>query len=159
MIDMKNRRLNMKSAAALTLAILMSLASFPTSAQEAKTAIMYKPLQCGCCDDYAKYLEQNGFKIKVESLPEQPLDNVKRMAGVPQRLDGCHTLMVDGYVVEGLVPINTLNKLLNEKPQIKGISLPGMPVGAPGMPGRKAGSLIIYELSQGSVAPQEFSRE
>src|SRR3546814_1530970 len=56
---------------------------------------------------------------------------------------GCHTLAVDGYTDEGLVPIETITKLLTEKPKIRGISLPGMPVGAPGMPGRKNAPLIV----------------
>ncbi|NJO34504.1 MAG: DUF411 domain-containing protein [Rhodospirillales bacterium] len=120
---------------------------------------MYKPLQCGCCDEYATYLEQHGFKLKIESLPDRRLDAIKRQAAVPRNFEGCHTLMVDGYVVEGLVPIGPLNKLLGEKPSVKGISLPGMPVGAPGMPGRKAGPLIIYELPHGSAEPKEFARE
>src|SRR3546814_10765380 len=98
---------------------------------------MYKPLQCGCCDEYAKYLEENGFKVNVESVPDRQFEIVKRMAEVPERFYGCHTLAVDGYTVEGLVPIETITKLLTEKPKIRGISLPGMPVGAPGMPGRQ----------------------
>jgi hypothetical protein len=135
------------------------LANLPAAAEEAKTATMYKPLQCGCCDEYAKYLEDHGFRVKVESLPERRLDLIKRQAAVPRDFEGCHTLMVDGYVVEGLVPISPLNKLLAEKPRIKGISLPGMPVGAPGMPGRKTAPLIIYELPHGSAEPKEFARE
>ncbi len=62
-------------------------------------------------------------------------------------------------MVEGLVPIDTLTKLLTEKPKIRGISLPGMPVGAPGMPGRRSTPLIIYEIQQGSGTPKEFARE
>ncbi|KAB2916392.1 MAG: DUF411 domain-containing protein [Hyphomicrobiaceae bacterium] len=134
-------------------------AVLPSAAEEAKTAIMYKPLQCGCCDEYAKYLESHGFKVTVQSLPERRLDGIKRQAAVPRDFEGCHTLMVDGYVVEGLVPIGPLNKLLTEKPNIKGISLPGMPIGSPGMPGRKTGPLIIYELPHGSPPPKEFARE
>src|SRR3546814_5842947 len=94
---------------------------------------MYKPLQCGCCDEYAKYLEENGFKVNVESVPDRQFEIVKRMAEVPERFYGCHTLAVDGYTVEGLVPIETITKLLTEKSKIRGISLSGMPVGAPGM--------------------------
>lgn len=118
---------------------------------------MYKPEQCGCCDEYARYLEERGFKLAIESLPERQLDFFKRSAGVPEPLAGCHTLMIDGYVVEGLVPVGILNKLLAEKPKIKGISLPGMPVGAPGMPGRKNGPFFVYEL--GSAKPKVFATD
>lgn len=137
------------------LAIIVALS--PAIADSAKTAKMYKPEQCGCCDEYARYLEEHGFKLTVESLPERQFDLVKRSAEVPERLTGCHTLLIDGYVVEGLVPVGILNKLLREKPKIKGISLPGMPVGAPGMPGRKNGPLVVYEL--GTATPKVFATD
>ncbi|MEQ8229302.1 MAG: DUF411 domain-containing protein [Rhodospirillales bacterium] len=150
----------MKAAFVLATTLATVLAVSPAAADEAKTATLYKPLQCGCCDEYAKYLEGHGFKVKVESLPDRKLEITKRLFVVPERFYGCHTLAIDGYVVEGLVPIDTLTKLLTEKPKIRGISLPGMPVGTPGMPGRKAGPLIIYEIPQGSaVGSKEFARE
>ena len=149
----------MKAAFVLTATLGALLTASPAAADEAKTATMYKPLQCGCCDEYAKYLEENGFKVDVESVPYRQLEIVKRIAEVPERLYGCHTLAVDGYTVEGLVPIDTITKLLTERPKIRGISLPGMPVGAPGMPGRKNSPLIVYEIAQGSDAPKEFARE
>ncbi len=130
------------SAVALTTMMGTALAD-----NHQKEAVMYKPLQCGCCDDYAEYLEDNGFKVEIKSLPSSQLNGVKKMAGVPEGFEGCHTLMVHGYVIDGLVPIKTVNKLLTEKPEIKGITLPGMPSGTPGMPGKKAGPLVIYELS------------
>jgi hypothetical protein len=135
------------------------LAILPAAAEDAKTATMYKPLQCGCCDEYAKYLKQHGFKVAIQSLPDRQLDSVKRQAAVPKEFEGCHTLMVDGYVVEGLVPIGPLNRLLTEKRKIRGISLPGMPTGSPGMPGHRTSPLIIYELPHGSEQPKEFARE
>lgn len=147
----------MKGILAAVLGVVLAI--LPAAADEAKTATMYKPLQCGCCDEYAKYLESHGFKVTVESLPDRRLDSIKRQSAVPREFEGCHTLMVDGYVVEGLVPIGPLNKLLTEKPKIRGISLPGMPVGSPGMPGPKTSPLIIYELPQGSGPPKEFARE
>ena len=140
------------NAAALAVALGWAAAAH---AGEAKKATIYKPTQCGCCDEYATYLKKHGFTVDVISMPNPGL--IKKMKGVPQGFEGCHTMMVDGYVVEGLVPINTLNKLLTEKPKIKGISLPGMPVGSPGMPGRKTAPLIIYELS--GNPPKEFARE
>jgi hypothetical protein len=103
----------MKRARVLVGVLLMMMAIHPAAADDAKAATMYKPLQCGCCDEYAKYLEQHGFKVTVQSLPELRLDAIKRQAAVPRDFEGCHTLMVDGYVVEGLVPIGPLNRLLN----------------------------------------------
>lgn len=147
----------MKPTYVLAASLGAILASSPAAASGAKTATLYKPLQCGCCDEYVRYLEKHGFKLKVKSVPNRQFVTVKRMADVPEGLYGCHTLAVDGYVVEGLVPIDTLNKLLTEKPKIKGISLPGMPVGAPGMPGRKLQRLEIYEIGAG--IPKIFATE
>lgn len=150
----------MKPAWNLATVLWAVLAISPAAAGQARTAEMYKPLQCGCCDEYARYLEENGFDVKVESLPDPQFETIKRMAAVPEKLWGCHTLTVDGYVVEGLVPIDTLNKLLTEKPKIKGISLPGMPAAAPGMWGPKTAPLITYEIPERSGdAPKEFARE
>ena len=150
----------MKPAWSLATVLWTVLAISPAAAEPARPAEMYKPLQCGCCDEYATYLKEHGFDVKVESLPDRQFEAIKRMAGVPEKLWGCHTLNVDGYVVEGLVPIDTLNKLLTERPEIKGISLPGMPASAPGMWGPKTAPLITYEIPDGSgEAPKEFARE
>jgi hypothetical protein len=129
-----------------------------SQAAELKKATMYKPLRCGCCDDYAKYLEKNGFEVEVKSL--RSLSQIKRTSGVPQHLGGCHTLLVDGYVIDGLVPINTVNKLLTERPNIKGIALPGMPWGAPGMDSRpKDAPLVTYAFKEGSSKTRVYARD
>lgn len=135
--------------------IMVSNAAFAD--QHLKMATMYKPMQCGCCDVYAKHLEDNGFKVEIKSMPYSQLKTIKKMAGVPAQLEGCHTLKVDGYTVDGLVPMKTLTKLLTEKPKIAGISLPGMPMGTPGMPGQKAGPLTIYTL--GTSTPEVYAVE
>ena len=72
-----------------------------------------------------------------------------RQYGVPDALVGCHTTLVDGYVVEGHVPIGAVLRMLTERPAIKGISLPGMPAGSPGMFGEKTGPFTIYEIGDG----------
>jgi hypothetical protein len=110
-------------------------------------ATLYKNPQCGCCDGYADYLRDNGFEVTVKPTHDLPL--LHRQHGVPEELVGCHTTLVDGYVVEGHVPINALLRLLKERPDIKGISLPGMPAGSPGMSGEKAGPFTIYEIGDG----------
>ena len=141
----------------VALSLGLSISAVTSAEENQKVATMYKPLQCGCCDEYAKYLEEHGFKVDIKSIPYSQLKKIKGMAGVPENIEGCHTLMVDGYVVDGLVPMTTLNKLLTEKPRIRGITLPGMPVGAPGMPGKKAAPLKIFELTQGK--PKIYSVE
>lgn len=154
---MKLKNIGKKIALSSSIIVMTFLGPI-VQADELKKATMYKPLQCGCCDDYAKYLEKNGFEVEVKSLSS--LSQIKSMAGVPKGLDGCHTLMVDGYVIDGLVPINTLNKLLTERPNLKGITLPGMPWGAPGMDSRpKASPLITYAFKEGSSQTRIYAKD
>ena len=122
---------------------------------EMPDALMYKNPQCGCCEEYAKYLRRNGFKVTVKETHDMSL--ISRQNGVPERLAGCHTTLVGGYVVEGHVPVGPIKRLLKERPNIKGISLPGMPEGSPGMTGPKAGPFIIHEVSEGE--PKIFAVE
>jgi hypothetical protein len=115
-------------------------------AEEPRTATLYKNPACACCETYADYLRDNGFEVTVEATHDLPL---LHRHGVPDPLVGCHTTLVEGYVVEGHVPVRTLLRLLTEKPAIKGISLPGMPAGSPGMFGEKTAPFTIYEIGDG----------
>ena len=109
---------------------------------------LYKNPQCDCCEGYAAYLNQNGFKVTV--IPSNDLEQIRKMSGVPDDLDGCHTTIMGQYVVEGHVPLEVIQRLLTEKPAIKGVSLPGMPSGTPGMPGPKDGPFKIYAFGNGA---------
>ena len=108
-------------------------------------ATLYKNPQCTCCEGYAANLRQSGFAVDVK--PTNDLAEISSKAGVPEKLQGCHTMLVNGYVVDGHVPIKTVKKLLDERPDIKGIALPGMPMGSPGMTGRKTELFTIYEIA------------
>lgn len=124
---------------------LAMVAILGSARSEPITATLYKNPQCSCCEEYAKYLRQNGFVVTVK--PTHNLSLINRQNGVPEQLVGCHTMLIGGYVVEGHVPVSAINKLLTEHPPIKGISLPGMPEGSPGMTGTKTEPLTIYEIS------------
>lgn len=113
-------------------------------------ATLYKNPQCDRCEGYAAYLGQNGSKVTV--IPSNDLEQIRHMSGVPDDLDGCHTTIIGQYVVEGHVPIEVIQHLLTEKPAIKGVSLPGMPNGTPGMPGPKDGPFRIFAFGDGPVA-------
>ncbi|MDO8535003.1 MAG: DUF411 domain-containing protein [Xanthobacteraceae bacterium] len=129
--------------ALLTLALVV-----PARAQEPpKQATLYKSPDCTCCEGHAAYLRRNGIQVKIIETPD--LTAVKKANGVPAEFEGCHTILLDGYVIEGHVPITPIRKLLRERPAIKGISLPGMPLGSPGMTGTKEGPFVIYEISEG----------
>jgi len=92
---------------------------------------VYKDPQCGCCKDWVKNLEANGFKVETMDMPDLTL--IKQKYGVKTELQACHTAIVNGYVVEGHVPADLIKKMLKEKPAIAGIAVPGMPQGSPGM--------------------------
>lgn len=137
-------------AAALTLMLTAP------SARAAEEAVVYKDPNCGCCGDYAKVLESEGFKVQVKETTA--LDSLRRMAGVPDRLASCHTITIGKYVVEGHVPVAAVKKLLAEKPPIRGIALPGMPQGSPGMTGVKEGPFVVYEIGS-TGEPKVFMTE
>jgi hypothetical protein len=120
-------------------------------------ATLYKDPQCGCCEGYAAYLRQNGFAVEVHSTTD--LAEISRKAGVPSELQGCHTMFVDGYVVDGHVPVKTIRKLLSERPAIAGITLPGMPSGSPGMTGEKTAPFKIYAVHKDRTPPTVYAVE
>jgi hypothetical protein len=138
----------------LTLLLAVFLGIAVARADDTKV-MMYKNPQCGCCEQYAKYLRQNGFDVTEKATHNMSL--ISRQNGVPEALAGCHTMLIGGYVVEGHVPVSAIRKLLTERPSIKGISLPGMPEGSPGMTGEKTEPFTIYELSDGE--PKVFAVE
>ncbi len=131
---------------ALIVALALLAQTFgAVSAQEKVSATLFKNPGCKCCDWYADYLRKNGFDVTVVESRNMTL--IRREHGVPKPLEGCHTTVVGGYVVEGHVPERPIKKLLAEKPAIKGISLPGMPQGSPGMTGTKEGPFEILAIT------------
>lgn len=140
------------------LAFVAALAVNPANSTERPPATLYKNPQCGCCEQYANYLRSNGFTVKV--VPTHNLSLIRRQVGVsiPEKLEGCHTMFIDKYVVEGHVPLKTLDKLLTERPAIRGISLPGMPDGSPGMTGQKTEPFTIYEIGS-DADPRVYATE
>jgi hypothetical protein len=138
--------------------IIATLVALPLPAIAAPIrATLYKNPQCNCCDIYAAYLGENGFEVEVKLTTD--LAEINSKAGIPEKIQGCHAMFVDGYVVDGLVPVNIVRKLLSERPAIVGISLPGMPVGAPGMPGLKTGKFVIYAVTKDGTAPTVYAIE
>lgn len=111
---------------------------------EAKTIIVYKSSTCGCCGVYVTYLRSRGFDVDVKTTED--MDSIKKKYNIPEDMLSCHTSIVDGFVVEGHVPLEAINQLLDEKPAINGIALPNMPAGSPGMPGNKQGAFSIFSL-------------
>ncbi len=139
-------------------ALLLAFAaviSTTVAAGEKPAATLYKNPQCGCCEGYAEYLRANGYSVDVK--PTHELTPMSRAAGIPDDFQGCHLTYIDNYVVSGHVPVETVNRLLSERPAIKGITLPGMPMGSPGMNGVKQGPFTIYTI--GSDQPTVYATE
>jgi hypothetical protein len=146
-----NRRAFCKRAVATLFCLPVPALAAPIKAK------LYKNPQCACCDVYAAYMRDNGFDVEIELTND--LAGMSQKAGVPKSIEGCHVMFVDSYVVDGLVPVNIVRKLLSERPAIAGITLPGMPVGAPGMPGRKIQPLAVYAFTKDGKAPTVYATE
>ncbi len=98
---------------------------------EAAEVTVWKSPSCGCCGKWVDHMRAAGFRVVVREADD--LSPVKRTQGVPDRLASCHTALVDGYTIEGHVPAAEVKRLLAERPSARGLAVPGMPVGSPGM--------------------------
>ncbi|WP_404365915.1 DUF411 domain-containing protein [Marinobacter sp.] len=92
---------------------------------------VYKSPTCGCCTDWVRHLEENDFDVEVHDTAN--LNPIKEAAGLTPALASCHTAFVGGYVIEGHVPATDVRRLLEEAPKARGLAVPGMPLGSPGM--------------------------
>jgi hypothetical protein len=138
--------------AALVLSVIALLMPNFAHAGGPREATLYKDPLCGCCTEYGRYLEANGFKVTViDSTAE--IDALHARHKVPAHLEGCHSTVIEGYLIEGHVPVSAINRLLDEKPSLPGLSLPGMPEGSPGMSGRKQGAFPIFVISDEAKPP------
>lgn len=121
----------------------------------AMTAALYKAPNCGCCDGYGRYLQENF--VSVEVIANNHLTEMRRQVGIPEDLAGCHLTMLDGYVVDGHVPYDSIRKLLTERPTLAAITLPGMPSGSPGMSGTATTKLAVYAIPRNGAPAYIFS--
>ena len=127
----------MNKFAMAAIASWLALAAAAANSETLPEVVMHKDPNCGCCGAWAQHLEANGFRVKT--IPERDMEAVKRRLAVPKPLTSCHTAQVGGYVIEGHVPAGDIKRLLQEKPKVLGLAVPGMPLGSPGMevPGKK----------------------
>lgn len=127
----RRRRALMTAAASLALAPL-------ARAQSAQPLVeVWKSPTCGCCKDWVRHLQTNGFRVKTVEV-ENTAQARARMR-IPERLGSCHTAAVGGYALEGHVPAREIRRLLAERPDAVGLAVPGMPIGSPGMDGPEYG--------------------
>ncbi len=108
-----------------------SLVGGCSSAHAETKMLVYKTPTCGCCGNWVEHLKANGFEVEVREVNDIVTEG--RRLGVPDNLRSCHTGSIGGYAIEGHVPAADIKRLLAEKPHAKGLAVPGMPVGSPGM--------------------------
>ena len=137
------------SAIALLAALVsMSNASAQRQAPQGPLVQVYKSPTCGCCANWVKHLQDNGFATRVVEMAD--LGDIKAKNNVPGPAQSCHTATVDGYVIEGHVPAADVKRLLKDRPAVLGLAVPGMPIGSPGMevPGAKAAAYNVMSFDR-----------
>ena len=135
----------------------------PAPDRDAPLLTVYKTPTCGCCAAWADHMERKGFRVETVDMPT--LTALKDSLGVPSDLTSCHTGTVDGYVVEGHVPAEQVRRMLEERPDARGLAVPGMPIGSPGMEQGdtrqpydvlivdEGGEASVYEHIEGNTRP------
>ena len=103
----------------------------PQPSEAPTVMVVYKDPNCGCCAQWIDHIRAAGIEVEVRDTNN--LNQVKMQQGVSRNLQSCHTGIIDGYIVEGHVPAEDVLRMLEERPLIKGLSVPGMPIGSPGM--------------------------
>jgi hypothetical protein len=111
-------------------------------AADPRLVVVHKTESCGCCHLWVEHMEKNGFKVVVRNVDN--LNGIKERVGVPYGMGSCHTARVGGYFIEGHVPAADVARLLDARPEAKGVTVPGMPLGSPGM-----------EVASGETQPYE----
>lgn len=143
--------------ASLALAVGSSW-SLSALAKVQPTVEVWKTATCGCCHDWVAHMQANGFTVVTHDVSEAAKSAKRASLGIPAQLGSCHTALVNGYALEGHVPASDVHRLLKERPQAAGLSVPGMPIGSPGMDGPAYGgrkdayaSLLVRRDGSSSV--------
>ena len=138
----------------LSIVAVVSIYHYPVN-PAGPSVTVYKSPTCQCCNKWVSHLENNGFRVTAKNTRD--VRSIKEKYGIRHDLSACHTAVIAGYFVEGHVPAQSIHRLLSEKPDIKGITVPGMPIGSPGMESgsrvdrynviavNKSGNLSIYD--------------
>ena len=130
-------------------ALALAAAGARLAGAAAKAAVVvHKSPTCGCCAAWVEHLRASGYPATAQD--QDDLTTIKRKLGVPRALQSCHTAVVEGYVIEGHVPADLIDRLLGERPSVVGIAVPGMPIGSPGMeaPGQPAERYQVLAFDQ-----------
>jgi hypothetical protein len=140
---MNRRSFSRAALAAALCAPMLAMAAAPVIE-------VFKSESCGCCGAWVEHLKANGFATRVVNV-ENPSDYRER-AGIPDQFGSCHTGMIQGYAIEGHVPASDIKRLLAQKPKARGLAVPAMPLGSPGMEGpRKDPFDVLLVLADGKA--------
>lgn len=149
-------RMNRRQGIAAAIALLSTALNTPLKAATKPEVQVWKSPTCGCCKDWVTHMEAHGFSVVVHETGNTAM---RARLGLPQELGSCHTALVGGYVVEGHVPAEDVKRLLAQKPTALGLSVPGMPIGSPGMDGAVYGGrrdpydvLLVRSDTAGTVS-------
>jgi hypothetical protein len=153
-IKMKNKVKIFSSAfiiLSLSIYIGFNFTSKTANADTVKEEILvYKSPTCGCCKKWVKHLEREGFNVKTKDYRD--MKPIKKMIGVEPQFQSCHTAKVGKYFIEGHVSASDIKKLIKEKPDIKGLAAPGMPMGSPGMEGHRKDKYDVIAIDKNNNA-------
>lgn len=152
------RRLFIQATTSLACTTLLA----PTLMAQSRPQVeVWKDPNCGCCKDWVAHMQANGFDVKVHDSGNSA---ARKRLDVPEKLGSCHTALVGGYAIEGHVPAREVRRLLKERPAAVGLSVPGMPVGSPGMDGKIYGDrkdpydVVLISRNGGTRVYQSYNR-
>lgn len=135
----------------LLAALAMVLSSTAAGAAAGESIAVYKTPWCGCCHAWAEAVGKAGYQVKTVDLED--LSQIRKQAGVPTEMEGCHVAAIEGYFLEGHVPLEAIEKLLAERPAISGLAVPGMPQGSLGMGEDPAATYQVYAVARDASEP------
>ena len=139
--------LSIFSILAIGLYFGFNLTSQPVIAED---IMVYKSPTCGCCKKWVKHLEKEGFNVTTKDM--RNMKPIKQQFGVNPQFQSCHTAKIGNYFIEGHVSASDIKRLLKEKPDIKGLSVPGMPMGSPGMEGHRKDKYNVIAIDKNNNA-------
>lgn len=146
---------NIKGRSWLAGWLLLSVVSAGAATTSELVAEVWKDPDCGCCNEWVQHLEEAGIQVRTFDIGNTA---IREQFGIARQFGSCHTARIDGYAIEGHVPVADIKRLLEEKPKAVGLAVPGMPIGSPGMDGPVYGDrkdpydvLLIHDDSSASV--------
>ena len=141
LIDIERKKLPATRKSILQTVFAVSLAVAQPIGAAAPQVYVFKTPTCGCCSKWVEHLRANGFDVNVQDVTSTA--EYRRKYGVPEKLQSCHTAVVSGYAIEGHVPAQEIQRLLKNRPKAKGLAVPGMPAGSPGMEGPRSDAYAV----------------